>query len=48
MSKIFNVISGIGILIAIFLFLNNRKATVDVINSISGNAVKGIKTLQGR
>lgn len=48
MNKVFEVVSGIGILIAIFLFLNNYKATTSIISSISSNAVSGIKTLQGR
>lgn len=48
MNKIFEVVSGIGILIAIFLFLNNYKATTSIITSFSSNAISGIKTLQGR
>lgn len=48
MNKVFEVISGIGILIAIFLFLRNYKATTSIINSIASNGVKGIKVLQGR
>lgn len=42
------VISGIGILIFIFLIVSNYKATTSVINTIGSNAVLGIKTLQGR
>lgn len=48
MSKVFNVISGIGVLIAIFLFLNNSKATTSIIGTIGSNSISGIKVLQGR
>jgi hypothetical protein len=47
-GKVFDVISGIGILIAIYLFLANSRATTSIINTISTNATSGIKTLQGR
>lgn len=43
-----DTIAGIGMLIAIFLFLNNYTGTVKIINSISSNTVAGIKVLQGR
>lgn len=48
MNKLFEAISGVGILIAIFLFLNNYKATTSIISTMSTNAISGIKTLQGR
>lgn len=48
MNKVFEVISGIGILIALFLFLNNYKATTSIIQSLATNSISGIKTLQGR
>ena len=47
-NRIFDVISGMGILIAIFLFLNNGSQTTSIINSIAKNTTAGIKTLQGR
>lgn len=47
-GKIFAVIGGIGLLIAIYLFLANPAASVNIINAIGGNAIKGISTLQGR
>ena len=47
-NKVFEVVSGIGILIALFLFLNNYKATTSIISSIASNSISGIKTLQGR
>lgn len=48
MNKVFEVISGIGILIAVYLFLSNYKATTSIISSISTNSISGIKVLQGR
>jgi len=48
MNKVFEVISGIGILIALYLFLKNYKATTSIIGSISSNSINGIKVLQGR
>ncbi|MGE7114941.1 hypothetical protein [Lysinibacillus sp. NPDC047702] len=47
-NKIFEVVSGVGILIAIFLFLNNYKATTSIIGTLASNSISGIKTLQGR
>ncbi|ACB54921.1 hypothetical protein [Bacillus wiedmannii] len=48
MSRVLGIVSGIGMLIAVYLFLNNAKQTTQIIDSIAGNGVKGIKTLQGR
>jgi hypothetical protein len=48
MNRIFDVISGMGILIAIFLFLNNGNSTVSIIQTIGSNTTSGIRTLQGR
>lgn len=48
MNKVFEVVSGIGILIAVFLFLNNYKATTSIISSLATNSISGIKVLQGR
>jgi hypothetical protein len=36
------------ILIAIFLFLDKGSATIGIVNSLAGNTVAGIRTLQGR
>lgn len=47
-SGLTSMISGIGLLIGIYLFLANGNATVNIINSVSRNAVSGIKVLQGR
>ena len=48
MNKVFDMIAGIGVLIAVYLFLKNYKATTSIISSISSNSINGIKTLQGR
>lgn len=48
MSKVFDVVAGIGVLIAIYLFVSNYKATTSIISTISTNTISGIKTLQGR
>jgi hypothetical protein len=46
--NIAEIISGIGLLIAVYLFLHNGTKTVSIIDSISKNSISGIKTLQGR
>lgn len=46
--KIGEVLSGIGILIGIYLFLSNGNYTVRIIETIANNSVSGIKALQGR
>ncbi|WP_162833761.1 MULTISPECIES: hypothetical protein [Exiguobacterium] len=48
MNKVFDVIGGMGLLIMLYLFLSNGKQTTSIINSVAGNSIKGIKTLQGR
>lgn len=41
-------IGGIGLLIAIYLFLSQSNSTVNIINSFASNSINGIKALQGR
>lgn len=48
MSKVFDVIAGMGVLIAIYLFLTNGDKTVKIINSFSTAARQSITALQGR
>ena len=48
MNQIVTILSGIGVLIAIYLFLSKGTQTVNIINSIARNSISGIKTLQGR
>lgn len=48
MGRVVQVISGMGILIAIYLFLSNATATVSIIDSIGGQAGRLVGNLQGR
>ncbi|MCZ8507026.1 hypothetical protein O9895_18570 [Clostridioides difficile] len=48
MNQIAKVLSGICMLITIYLFLSKGTQTVNIINSLGKNSVSGIKTLQGR
>lgn len=48
MNQIVTVLSGIGVLIGIYLFLSKGSQTVNIINTIASNSIQGIKTLQGR
>lgn len=48
MHHITKILGGIGILIAIYLFLSNGSQTVKIVNSIAGNMITGIQVLQGR
>jgi hypothetical protein len=48
MREVGNVLTGIGILIGLYLFLRHGTATIGIIQAIAKNSVEGIKTLQGR
>lgn len=48
MGTLTKVVSGIGVLIAIYLFLDNFNATSSIINTIGKNSINGIAVLQGR
>jgi hypothetical protein len=48
MKELGNILAGIGILIAIFLFLAHGNTTVKIIQTLAQNSIQGIKTLQGR
>ena len=48
MSLATKVLSGTGILIAIYLFVKNSRGTVSIINSLGSVYSSGVKTLQGR
>ena len=48
MNHISRWLAGIGVLIAIYLFLSNADSTAQIINSIASNTVDGIQVLQGR
>ena len=47
-NKIVEIVSGIFVLIAIFLFLNNSKATSSIVSTIAANSIRGIAVLQGK
>jgi hypothetical protein len=47
--KVFSrVLTATFLLIGIVLVLNKAPESVAIVNSLAGNAVKGIKTLQAR
>lgn len=48
MNYIVKIMGGIGVLIAIYLFLSNGSQTVKIINSVASNMTNGIQVLQGR
>ena len=48
MHTVTKVLSGIGILIGIYLILSNGHETSKLINSVMSSATNGIKVLQGR
>ena len=48
MKDIVAILTGIGMLIAVYLFLSNGDKTVKIISTIAENTTAGIKTLQGR
>jgi hypothetical protein len=48
MGKVMDIVSGVGILIGIYLFLSRGDSSVKIIDTIAKNSVDGIKTLQGR
>lgn len=48
MGTITKIISGTGILIAVYLILANAKGSVQIINSLGGVYNSSVKTLQGR
>lgn len=47
-SAVLEVVSGIFVLIGIYLFVKNSTQTVAIIQSLFSNSVKGIIALQGR
>lgn len=48
MKDIVGILTGIGLLIMIYLFLSKGDKTVSIIKAIAENTTAGIKTLQGR
>ena len=47
-GMVIEVVSGIGILIAIYLFMSSADATVNIIRQLGTTSTGMIKTLQGR
>lgn len=47
-SNIATILSGTGILIAMFLILKNSSASVNIVKSLGGVYTDSVKTLQGR
>lgn len=47
-SKITMILSGTGILIAMYLILKNSTSTVSVIKQLGSTYTSSVKTLQGR
>lgn len=43
-----NAVTMILLLIGVYLFLSHGYTTVQVIDTLASNSIKGIKTLQGR
>lgn len=48
MRTVVEIVTGIFILIGIFLFLSHGAQTVRIIDTIASNSIKGIQVLQGR
>ena len=47
-GKIAMILSGTGMLIAMYLILKNSKATVNIVNQLGKTYTSSVKTLQGR
>lgn len=47
-GKVMTVLSGVGVLIAIYLFLSNSSATVSVIKTLGTQSINAVQVLQGR
>lgn len=48
MNSIMSVLSGIGILIGMYLVLSNASAATMIISTVATNSIDGIQVLQGR
>jgi hypothetical protein len=47
-SMIIEITGGIGVLIAIYLFVSNFKGTVAIIGALASPSIEMVQTLQGR
>jgi hypothetical protein len=48
MNQLTKIVGGVGILIGMFLVLNNYTASTKIISTIASNSINGIRVLQGR
>lgn len=48
MGKVMEIISGMGMLILVYLLVTNSKSTATVVNSLGSNLTSTVKVLQGR
>lgn len=48
MSLVMKIISGTGLLIALYLVISKATDTTKIINSLGGVYASSVKTLQGR
>lgn len=48
MSKVAEILAGMGLLIGLFLVLSRGRETVSIVEAIAGNTIQGVKVLQGR
>lgn len=48
MGTLYKVLSGMGVLIAIFLILNNADASIKVVDVLGKNSINMVSVLQGR
>ena len=48
MGTLNKLLAGTGLLIALYLFLSNSKATTSIISQLGSTYTAGVKVLQGR
>lgn len=48
MATLNKLLAGTGLLIMLYLFLSNSKATVSIISQLGSTYTGGVKVLQGR
>ena len=47
-GKIMTVLSGVGVLIAIYLFLSKSSETVSIVKTLGTQSINAVQELQGR
>ena len=48
MNTLYKVLCGMGVLIGIFLILNNASASIQVVDVLGKNSINMVSVLQGR